>query len=916
MAASGSAAGGAGGADHSHVLTRRASFSKLGDSGAGFTPRVAEDEFDESLASDDERTAKKSEKLWALMSSYIGSDIHTIQRSIVNHVEYTLASTRFSFDMAKCYRAAAFSVRDRLIESWNDTNRYFDSLDCKRVNYLSLEYLMGRSMQNALLNMDLAKPYHEALMDLGFSLEELYEQEMDAALGNGGLGRLAACFLDSMATLDLPAWGYGIRYNYGIFRQVIKDGKQVEVPDYWLTFGNPWEIERLDVTYDVGFYGKVETVTDEHGHERKKWVPGELVQAIAYDNPIPGHDTYNTINLRLWRALPSRMIDLESFNSGDYVGAANQRWRAESISSVLYPSDSTYNGKELRLKQQYFFVSATLQDIVRRFKKVKTHTWDEFSDKNAIQLNDTHPSIGIPELMRILVDEEMLEWERAWAITRKTFAYTNHTILPEALERWSAGMMGHLLPRHLEIIYKINWHFLNEVRAAFPGDMETLRQMSIVEEGAEKMIRMANLSIVGSHTVNGVAEIHSELVKSYVFPKFYAMFPDRFQNKTNGVTPRRWINQANPRMSAVITELLDTDEWINNLDLVAGLRPLADSEDVLRTWMKVKADNKARLAKLVKDVLGLDLRVDALFDVQVKRIHEYKRQLMNCLYCIHRYRWIKSLPAARRAAEVTPRVVLFGGKSAPGYARAKRIIQLIHAVGKVVNNDPDIGDLFKVIFFPNYNVSNAEVIIPASDLSQHISTAGMEASGTSNMKFAMNGGLIIGTMDGANIEIAAAIGEENMFIFGALTEDVDRLRFEQQQVDEEGKEPPIDPGLSAVLDDLTAGVYGDFADIVDALTPAKDYYLLAHDFPQYCEAQERVDAAYRKPLEWAKKSLTSTAGMGRFSTDRTISEYASEIWDVKPARRPDPTSTAGKAMTRVRSFPNFDPNTVLAATKA
>lgn len=770
---------------------------------------------------------------------------------------------------------------------------------------------MGRSMQNALLNMDLAKPYHDALMDLGFSLEELYEQEMDAALGNGGLGRLAACFLDSMATLDLPAWGYGIRYNYGIFRQEIVGGAQVEVPDYWLTFGNPWEIERLDVSYEVGFYGHVETVTDDKGVERKKWVPGEPVQAIAYDNPIPGHDTYNTINLRLWRALPSRMIDLASFNSGDYVGAADARWRAESISSVLYPSDSTYNGKELRLKQQYFFVSATLQDIVRRFKKVKSHVWADFPEKNAIQLNDTHPSIGIPELMRILVDIEMLDWDTAWNITRKTFAYTNHTILPEALEKWSAAMMGHLLPRHLEIIYKINWHFLNAVREAFPGDLDTIRAMSIVEEGADKMIRMANLSIVGSHTVNGVAEIHSELVKTAVFPKFHAMYPGKFQNKTNGVTPRRWINQANPRMSALVSSLLDTDEWLSNLDLLAGLRPLVDSADVLKEWRDVKLHNKRRLAKLVKDVLGIDLNPDALFDVQVKRIHEYKRQLMNCLYCIHRYRWIKSLTAEERAAQVTPRVVLFGGKAAPGYARAKRIIQLIHAVGDVVNNDPDVGDLFKVIFFPNYNVSNAEVIIPASDLSQHISTAGMEASGTSNMKFAMNGGLIIGTMDGANIEIAAAIGEENMFIFGALTKDVERLRFEQQALGEDGRLPAQAPQLVAVLEDLKADTYGDYSDIVAALEPANDYYLLAHDFPLYIEAQEKVDAAFRKPTEWAKMSMLSTAGMGRFSTDRTISEYAEEIWNVKPARRPDPTSAAGKAMARVRSFPNFDPNTVL-----
>lgn len=758
---------------------------------------------------------------------------------------------------------------------------------------------MGRSMQNALLNMDLEGKYREALSELGFSLEELYEQEKDAALGNGGLGRLAACFLDSMATLDLPAWGYGIRYNYGIFKQIIRDGAQVEVPDYWLTFGNPWEIERQDIVVPIRFYGSTRIQTDSKGTETTVWEGGETIVAVAYDNPIPGFDTFNTINLRLWRALPAREFDFASFNSGDYLKAVEARQRAENISSVLYPADNTYQGKELRLKQQYFFVAATLHDVVRRFKR-SGEQWNKFSDRNAIQLNDTHPTIAIPELMRILVDREGLEWQEAWAITERTFGYTNHTILPEALEKWSVDLMGNLLPRHLEIIYKINWHFLEKVRSMFGNDNDRIRKMSLVDETHGKMIRMAHLAVVGSHVTNGVAAIHSQLVKSDVFPEFYAMFPDRFQNKTNGVTPRRWMNQANPGLAKIISQWLDTDEWLKNLDLLTGLRAVSENSNLHKEWQTVKINNKNRLANVIKKLTGLTVDPHALFDVQVKRIHEYKRQQLNALYCIHRYNWIKSLSPSEKA-KVVPRVTIFGGKAAPGYDMAKRIIKLIHRIGAVVNSDPAIGNLFKVVFIPNYNVSLAEVIVPASDISQHISTAGMEASGTSNMKFAMNGGLIIGTMDGANIEIAQEIDAENMFIFGALTEEVGRLRNDRKTKPAE----PVCKELQTVIDDLTSGKYGSLEEVgplLDTLRWSNDYYLVTHDFPMYLQAQHRIDEVYRNQTEWTRRSILSTAGMGKFSTDRTIDEYAKQIWNIVPARRLSPITDG---MGRVRSFPSL-----------
>ena len=760
---------------------------------------------------------------------------------------------------------------------------------------------MGRSMQNALLNMDLEENYKQAISEIGYTLEDLYEEEGDAALGNGGLGRLAACFLDSMATLELPAWGYGIRYDYGIFKQVIRDGAQVEVPDYWLTFGNPWEIARQDVIVPVRFYGSTRTETDSNGHSRVIWEGGETVVAMAYDNPIPGYDTWNTINLRLWKALPAREFDFASFNSGNYHSASEAKERAENISNVLYPSDSTYQGKELRLKQQYFFVCATLHDVVRRFKKIQGFTWEMFSDKNAIQLNDTHPSIAIAELMRILVDYEGVEWSRAWDITVKSFGYTNHTILPEALEKWTVDLMGSLLPRHLEIIYKINWHFIEQIKAQFGEDWSRIRRMSIIDENGTKSVRMAHLAVFGSHVINGVAALHSELVKSDVFPDFYQMMPERFQNKTNGVTSRRWINQANPKLRELITKWIGTEEWIKNLSIVSGLRPVADNKELQAEWRAVKTQNKMRLRDIIQKSCGVAVMPTALFDVQVKRIHEYKRQQLNAFYCIYRYNWIKSLsPEARK--QVVPRVTIFGGKAAPGYFMAKCIIKLIHKIGNIVNNDPDIGNLFKVVFIPNYNVSLAEVIVPASDLSQHISTAGMEASGTSNMKFAMNGGLIIGTMDGANIEIASEIGNENMFVFGALKDEVTSLRSDRRPGSGVAHRPHC-AELQSVIRDLESGKYGPAGDgnpLLDTLKWENDYYLVSDDFKSYLAAQLEVDRVFSDQVEWTRRSILSTAGMGKFSTDRTIDEYAREIWEIQPCPRSSPTMDAN---SKVRSFP-------------
>jgi starch phosphorylase len=625
--------------------------------------------------------------MWELMKSYLGNDKQSIQRQIVNHVEYTLARTRFDFDNFGAYQAAALAVRDRLLESWNDTQQYHENNDSKRVYYFSLEFLMGRTFQNALVNSDLEAPFRDALMDMGYDLEELYEQETDAALGNGGLGRLAACFIDSLATLEIPAWGYGIRYEYGIFKQVIRDGYQIEIPDFWLNHGNPWEVERRDIQYQIRFYGQSRKYQDG-STERAKWEGCSKVVAVAYDTPIPGFNTYNTNNLRLWKSRPQNTFDFDKFNSSDYHGAIMERQDAEYITSVLYPNDSTDAGKELRLKQQYFFSSASIYDIIRRYKLKHNDRFAKFSDLNKVQLNDTHPAIATIELLRILIDEEMLSFEEAWNVIYNTFSYTNHTVLPEALEKWSIELMGRLLPRHLELIYLINHIYLTKLKSKYPGDNEKIQRMSLIEEGYPKKIRMAYLSIVCSHTVNGVAALHSHLIKTTLFKEFDELYPGKIQNKTNGVTPRRWIHCCNPKLSELISDTLGgIDEWITALDNLKQLVPYATDKTFVDQFIQIKTDNKIALAKWVKDKTGYEIPINAMYDIQVKRIHEYKRQMMNIFYVIYRYMTILDTPAHERKEKFTPRVVMIGGKAAPGYHNAKAIIKLITSVSQKINND-------------------------------------------------------------------------------------------------------------------------------------------------------------------------------------------------------------------------------------
>ena len=721
-----------------------------------------------------ETSTNKNEKLWKLMSQYTPINQTTIQTSIVHHVEYTLAKNRFNFGNKHCYQAVSHSVRDRLIESFNDTQQYMHHVDAKRIYYMSLEFLLGRNLQNALINLNVESSYRDALLDLGYNLEALYEEETDPALGNGGLGRLAACFLDSLATLDYPAWGYGIRYNYGIFKQQIVQGYQVEIPDYWLSSGNPWEIQRIDVQYPVRFYGTVKKITDATGKEKSIWEGGEIVLAEAYDNPLPGFNTFNSINLRLWKSVPTSEFDFSKFNTGDYFKAIETRQRAEYISSVLYPNDSTLAGKELRLKQQYFFICATLQDVIRRFKKRKRN-WKELPEKIAIQLNDTHPALAIVELLRILLDVEELARDFAFDLIYQVFGYTNHTVLPEALERWTVELMGNLLPRHLELIYLINFYWMEKIQKKYPGNVNKMKSLSIIEEGPVKYLRMASLCIVGSHTVNGVAALHSELLKTTLFKDFFEMNPKKFQNKTNGVTPRRWIRCCNPELAALYTKYIGNDDWIRDLDKIRDLMKHINNKEFVKEFMTIKLENKKRLARWIRKECGISVNENSLFDVMVKRIHEYKRQLMNALYIAHKYLLIKEAKPEERKKFV-PRTSMMGGKAAPAYFNAKRIIKFVNCLADTINNDKEVADYLRVVFLPNYSVSNAQLIIPAAELSQHISTAGTEASGTSNMKFCFNGGIIIGTLDGANVEIAQEVGHDNMFIFGAKVEEIEGLR--------------------------------------------------------------------------------------------------------------------------------------------
>ncbi|KYQ88671.1 glycogen phosphorylase 2 [Tieghemostelium lacteum] len=821
---------------------------------------------------------KEKAILWAVLASNLPDDKSSLQKEFVKHVEYTLAQTRNEATNFSGFQALSMCTRDRLIERWKDTSLFFQQNQVKKVNYLSLEFLLGRSLQNGLVALGLDGKYADSLMELGYKIEDLYDEERDAGLGNGGLGRLAACFMDSLATCNLPGYGYGLRYKFGMFYQAIIEGEQVELPDYWLNYGSPWEIERLDVTYHIGFCGKV---TMENG--RHKWEPSEQMLAVAYDYPIPGFKTYNTVSIRLWSSKPSDEFNLESFNKGDYLGSIEEKQKSENITAVLYPNDNTMAGKELRLKQQYLFVSATIQDIISQFLQTGKDL-KEFSNSNAIQLNDTHPTLGIPELMRILMDVHFLTWDDAWSITTKTFAYTNHTVLPEALERWSVDLLTRLLPRHIQIIYEINERFLRQVEKLWPGDMEKRRQLSIIDESHGRTIKMAFLAIIGSQAVNGVAELHSELVKHSVFPDFYSMWPEKFQNKTNGVTPRRWIHQANPHLSQLFTQKLNSSRWLTQLDMISDLQRFVDDTGFQKEWMQIKKINKIRLAKYIEEHCQIKVSADILFDCQVKRFHEYKRQLLNILGVIHRYLEMKSKPQERKY----PRVVIFAGKAAPGYYMAKLIIKLINSVANVINNDHEVNNYLKIVFIPNYAVSNAEIIIPASDLSQHISTAGTEASGTSNMKFSMNGGLIIGTLDGANIEIREEICKENMYIFGAQTPEVESIKKKIR----EGTFTP-DKRWVQVLTAIKEGKFGnvkEFQPIIDSISHGNDHYILSYDFPSYLDIQQQIDKDYyhQDKSIWSKKSIMASIRCGKFSSDRTIREYAKQIWDIKELQRPGP----------------------------
>ncbi|KAG9484212.1 hypothetical protein GDO78_009887 [Eleutherodactylus coqui] len=808
-------------------------------------------------------------------------DVAEVRKSFNRHLHFTLVKDRNVSTPRDYYFALAHTVRDHLVGRWIRTQQYYYEKDPKRIYYLSLEFYMGRTLQNTMLNLGLQHACDEAIYQLGLDMEELEEIEEDAGLGNGGLGRLAACFLDSMATLGLAAYGYGIRYEFGIFNQRIINGWQVEEADDWLRYGNPWEKARPEYMLPVHFYGRV-----EHTAEGAKWVETQIVLAMPYDTPVPGYKN-NTVNtMRLWSAKAPNEFDLQEFNVGDYIQAVLDRNLAENISRVLYPNDNFFEGKELRLKQEYFVVAATLQDIIRRFKSSKfgcrdpvRTCFDTFPDKVAIQLNDTHPALAIPELMRILVDVEDMEWDKAWDVTKRTCAYTNHTVLPEALERWPLHLFEKLLPRHLEIIYAINQKHLDEVAALFPGDVERLRKMSIIEEGDCKRINMAHLCVIGSHAVNGVARIHSEIVKHSVFKDFYDIEPDKFQNKTNGITPRRWLMLCNPGLADIIAEKIGED-FVTDLSQLRKLLDFVDDETFVHDIAKVKQENKLKFATYLENEYKVKINPSSLFDVQVKRIHEYKRQILNCLHIITLYNRIKKDPSKI----FVPRTVMIGGKAAPGYHMAKMIIKLITAVADIVNHDPVVGDRLKVIYLENYRVSLAEKVIPASDLSQQISTAGTEASGTGNMKFMLNGALTIGTMDGANVEMAEEAGQDNLFIFGMRVEDVDALDKKGYNAkDYYDRIPELREAINQIRDGrFSPGEPDLFKDIVNMLM-FHDRFKVFADYEDYIKCQAKVDQLYMNLREWTKKVIKNIACSGKFSSDRTISEYATEIWGVEPS---------------------------------
>ncbi|XP_072485922.1 glycogen phosphorylase, liver form [Notamacropus eugenii] len=802
-------------------------------------------------------------------------NVAELKKGFNRHLHFTLVKDRNVATPRDYYFALAHTVRDHLVGRWIRTQQYYYEKHPKRVYYLSLEFYMGRTLQNTMINLGLQNACDEAIYQLGLDIEELEEIEEDAGLGNGGLGRLAACFLDSMATLGLAAYGYGIRYEYGIFNQKIREGWQVEEADDWLRHGNPWEKARPEFMLPVHFYGRV-----IHTETGTKWVDTQVILALPYDTPVPGYMN-NTVNtMRLWSARAPNDFNLRDFNVGDYIQAVLDRNLAENISRVLYPNDNFFEGKELRLKQEYFVVAATLQDVIRRFKASKFGaTFDAFPDQVAIQLNDTHPSLAIPELMRILVDIERLPWPKAWKITTETFAYTNHTVLPEALERWPVELVEKLLPRHLQIIYEINQKHLDRIASLFPNDGDRLRRMSLIEEEGGKRINMAHLCIVGSHAVNGVAKIHSDIVKTKVFKDFSEIEPDKFQNKTNGITPRRWLLLCNPGLADLIAERIGED-YVKDLSQLTKLHSFVSDDGFLREVSNIKQENKLKFSQFLEKEYKVKINPSSMFDVQVKRIHEYKRQLMNCLHIITMYNRIKKNPKK----PFVPRTVIIGGKAAPGYHMAKMIIKLITSVADVVNNDPVVGSKLKVIFLENYRVSLAEKVIPATDLSEQISTAGTEASGTGNMKFMLNGALTIGTMDGANVEMAEEAGEENLFIFGMRVDDVAALDSKGYDAKEYYEKLPE---LKLVIDQIDNGYFSPkqpdlFKDIISMLF-YHDRFKVFADYESYVKCQEKVSELYMNSKEWTRMVVKNIAASGKFSSDRTIKEYARDIWSMEPS---------------------------------
>lgn len=816
-------------------------------------------------------------KNWNIIDK--GKDVPSLEKALSSHLEYTLGEDQKSVTERDVFLALANVVRDLLTERWIHTQRTYRHQGAKRVYYLSMEFLIGRLLSDSLLSLNILDEAREVIQNFGFDLDHVLDEEMDAGLGNGGLGRLAACFLDSMATLQLPSFGYGIRYEFGLFKQKFVDGSQVEEPDNWLSKGDPWEIMRPKIKFHIKFFGRTEEITTPEGRKKTIWKDTQDIHTIPYDILVPGYknDTVNT--LRLWSAHATDAFDLQFFNDGNYTKAWERIVVSENISKVLYPKDDTLAGKELRLKQEYFFSSASIQDILRRHLR-ENKNFDNLAEKVAIQLNDTHPAIGVPELMRLLIDEYDYEWDQAWDITTNTIAYTNHTLMSEALEKWSIELLGNLLPRHLEIIYKINDLFLKRVSQAFPNDMDRIRRVSIIEEDHGRNVRMAHLAIVGSHAINGVARIHSNLLKSNTFKDFYEIMPTHFTNKTNGITQRRWLLKTNPELSTLITEHIGP-EWVDDLFHLRELLPLADDKKFGKSWRAVKNNNKKRLAQLIKERHHIEVSTESIFDCQIKRMHEYKRQHLNILQVIAHYMDLKRGTVQNKV----PRTVLFGGKAAPGYFMAKLIIRLINDVANVINNDQETNEFLKVIFLENYNVTLAEKIFAAADLSEQISTAGTEASGTGNMKFCLNGALTIGTMDGANVEICEEVGRENIFIFGMETDEVAALRqkgYHPSQVCHQGS--AADEALSLIADGAFSN--GDkklFSPFIEEMRD-RDTYLALADFDHYATSQRQVEENYLDQDSWTRKSIINVAHSGKFSSDRTIRDYAQEIWKLKPIK--------------------------------